>query len=706
LRPDPLESSPHGAGAQRRREPGLSRLARMLQAWFFRALRLAKPVPKRPPEPPRGFTNRGSNTRSDSSHCAPVCSPGARLGIDDAEPPKLADESEQNAPLGFDLSAPSANDGPPLASLADPQSSEAGPRQDTNNAGAAAGEARGNVCSQPGAMLANNSQGDEPAILNIKGDELSVSRSEEVHQASALAESRTVPIPARALRDAEQEPDVLAAPETALSFEPADALPNAPPPDSPPAIQDGSIPSELEAPSDGPARGAAPGSPAELIPDPAPRPAAKYRPRLGQRPPEPPVLRPVRRDTSDVQPSEATLDAELTVTFQPGGWGITLALLLRRRPAMAEEIKVRLGSEQYDLYAIGDDLFEPVAISDAVAALASGVAAESETSPPARWVRGGRDLHAFTGRDGVAGFVSVPRILIGQESAILCKADLAVDALLICAAVGSPGPEEVFGPGIPQGWRCFRGIRPGAATTPDNCDAVLLALVPLPDASIEFSGGIPVGRSAWLAGHAPSIRILGAVPAAGDVVIDGHPALRGEAGDWTAAGWDRDGPHTIHYAALSRTYEIAPAPDAWESWEAHTGNGVTLCGALAASRAGTAVFASIAGPVWLVGRVPGEIAQTVAISLANTAIAALPFEPVWALPVAFAGRRTRQFPHLIGPAVAPLVDRPGRARSSVRRWCSVIRDAGRDQRKSSEPDAANLWALYRQAARGLWRRWR
>ena len=80
------------------------------------------------------------------------------------------------------------------------------------------------------------------------------------------------------------------------------------------------------------------------------------------------------------------LDAELVMTLNPGEWGITLSFLLRRRTAMAEEITVRLGPDQYDLCAIADDLFEPVAIAQPTVALTQGLAAESLASPPVRWV--------------------------------------------------------------------------------------------------------------------------------------------------------------------------------------------------------------------------------------------------------------------------------------------------------------------------------
>jgi hypothetical protein len=105
---------------------------------------------------------------------------------------------------------------------------------------------------------------------------------------------------------------------------------------------------------------------------------------------------------------------------------------------MAEEITARLGPHQhYELCAIADDLFEPAEIEDTAAVLIKGLAAESSANPPVRWVRGGRDLHVFTARAGVAGFVSVPRVVIGQENAVLCTEELADAVLRVCTAIAA-----------------------------------------------------------------------------------------------------------------------------------------------------------------------------------------------------------------------------------------------------------------------------
>jgi hypothetical protein len=94
-----------------------------------------------------------------------------------------------------------------------------------------------------------------------------------------------------------------------------------------------------------------------------PRPAAKYTPRLGRSSASIGPVRPLRPAISPEPSGLVSLDAELVMTFNPGEWGITLSFLLHRRTAMPEEITVRLGPDRYNLCAIADDLFEPVAVA-------------------------------------------------------------------------------------------------------------------------------------------------------------------------------------------------------------------------------------------------------------------------------------------------------------------------------------------------------
>jgi hypothetical protein len=339
-------------------------------------------------------------------------------------------------------------------------------------------------------------------------------------------------------------------------------------------------------------------------------------------------------------------------------------------------------------------------------ALASGVAAASSETPPTTWVRSGRNLHVFTAKPGIAGFVSVPRVIIGLENAVICADEITDSVVRVCTALAAAPPEEVSGPGIPAGWRCFRGIRPTAASVPEDCDGIFLALVPLPDAAIDLSGGIPISRSAWLHGHPPSIRIVGAAALPGSVTIDGQDALGSDGNVWVAPEWDTEGSHTVRYAGISRAYEITRSLQSWDRWDAHVGNGLVLCGALATQGASQPIFASAAGPTWLIGRVPGEIVQAGPGKSAAVTLCAPPFEAIWAVRVHAGRGRNRQLPQLIGRAAHPDAARPRAPRAATRLWCQLLREGMRDLKhwQGSDQEAARLWMEYRQLARALWRR--
>jgi hypothetical protein len=374
---------------------------------------------------------------------------------------------------------------------------------------------------------------------------------------------------------------------------------------------------------------------------------------------------------------------------------------------MPEEVAVSFGSDAYDLCSIGDDFYEPFALADPAEALARGIAAEAAGDAACRWVRGGRSLHVFTARTGVAGFVSAARVVIGQENAIFCTSEIAEEALRACAAAGSAQPVEVLGPGVPANWRCFRGIRPTLAAPLNDCDEILLALAPHPQAAIELGGGISMSRSIWLVGHPPSIRIVGVIPAAGEVTIDGNAADCAN-GEWTARRWDAHGPHTICYAGLSRTYEIAPAPSSWDRWPAHEANGLTLCGVLALGPTGSTAFVSEGGFLWLIGNTPGQAVLASAQEDQALAVAMPSFPPVWAITLR-TGRGRRHTAKLIGFPDPPQDPAKGVTRYAISLWCNVFRTAAQDPgllQQQAQPGTRELWLAYRDTARALWRRTR
>lgn len=432
-----------------------------------------------------------------------------------------------------------------------------------------------------------------------------------------------------------------------------------------------------------------------------PRAPGRYRPRLREksRPAQgpPPAERP---PLAERVPEFAALEADLVLTFRPGGWGMDLSLLLRRPEGMPEQIATTLGGKATELSAIDDSLFEPVQLADPGPALRVGIAAEAAEPGGWRWVRTGRRLHVFTERAGVFGFTSVPRVVIGQENVILCESDLANRVLELCGATGSGTPTETAGPGVPGGWRCFRGYWPRHPGSWED-DDIYLALNPLPDAAIEFTGGVATSRSTWITGRPPSIRIFGAVPAPGEVTIDSHPATCSADGQWTSAGWDELGAHTVRYAGLLRRYEIVQTEDDWGWWPAHAGPGLVLAGAFASLNGGkNAAVVLEDQSAWLLGARPGEIVRAAARAGAVGVTASPEFKPVWAVPTK---TRRRPAPRLLDFEAAPQAPAEGVSAETVRLWRQIIRDAS-DTPYGGEAATAELWRTYKAAGRSHRRR--
>ncbi|RWP67754.1 hypothetical protein [Mesorhizobium sp.] len=431
----------------------------------------------------------------------------------------------------------------------------------------------------------------------------------------------------------------------------------------------------------------------------APRGASKYRPQLKERQADA-SQRSRPAVTAPVQFAGGSLEADLRLVFQPGDWGVELSILLSRPESSPDEVDVQLGLETLQLSALDDGLFEPVPLSGAETALSDGIAAESLEVPRRRWVRTGRQLHVFSERTGVYGFVSVPRVLIGLENVILCAASVADRVLAYCEAAGSTPPAEVHGPGVPENWRCFRGFWP---QWPGEWidDEIFLALSPLPHAAIEFTGGIALARMGWLAGRPPSIRILGGNPSAGAVTIDGKPAERDSADRWTASGWDAVGNHAVRYAGLSRRYEIADPEGEWPSWPAHSGRGVSVSGALAADAAGHPQVVLSGAATWVLGSRPGEVTWAPALPGGFAAACTPSFRPVWA--VAAKVGRHRPVPRLLDS-----LEPPGSAirapRETVLLWCELIRGAAREKKATTHGEGSALWQSYVETARLVRRR--
>jgi hypothetical protein len=297
----------------------------------------------------------------------------------------------------------------------------------------------------------------------------------------------------------------------------------------------------------------------------------------------------------------------------------------------------------------------------------------------------------------VSGFASVPRALIGQENVVLCRANLAATAIDCARATGSAELQQVVGPDIPEGWQCFRAFRPRAPADFGEARDVFLSLNPLPHAAIELSGGIASGRSTWIVGAPPTIRILGTDPTGAEFTIDGQPVSPAHSDGWLAPGWDAPGTHTIRFGSLSRTYEIVEIDETWPTWATRNAGPYFACGAKVSASTQLGAFAFAGGPRWLLGARAGDVAFA-AQSSPGIAIAAPPFRPVWAL-AAWTGDRL--WPATALPFRAPPEMPCGPvAREQIVQWCNLVRGST----APAEDNDKELWRQFRQFARRLRRR--
>lgn len=422
--------------------------------------------------------------------------------------------------------------------------------------------------------------------------------------------------------------------------------------------------------------------------------ARRYQPRLDRAP--------LPRAQSDLQGRRAaplevtTLGADFALLFGAGGWNVELGVLFHRGASMAEEIAVRFGGSEETLWAIDERAFQVLWTAIASAALTDGIVAES-LDARVRWVRTAREVHIFSPRADMGGFFSSPRVKAGVENAVICTAALETSVLAALAQVGVQQPIVVSASGIPEGWRCYRGIRP-SRTGELGFEGQLAGLNPLADAEIDLAGGVHLGRASWLATHPPRIIVTGIDR--GLVLIDGAEADYIEGG-WRTPTSAHVGAHRVEVGGKSKTYQLEAAPAAWEPWPAHRFENAELCGALVLTSGKAVEPPPLDVPCWLIGALPGEVGFS---DPAETSLKVPAFEAIWALPTA-AGRNESALPVQLGPAVAPqrFLARPT---ASQLRWCSVLRQAAIRRPKFADPATQILWRQYQAVARNgvRWRR--
>jgi hypothetical protein len=203
---------------------------------------------------------------------------------------------------------------------------------------------------------------------------------------------------------------------------------------------------------------------------------------------------------------------------------------------------------------------------------------------------------------------------------------------------------------------------------------------------------------------------------AGEIHIDGRPAVIGDDGICISPNQADLGEHTVWSSSATRRYLIVSGQADWEPWTAHLTPNANICGAavfpLAVSQPHSRQIIVPAGEFSLIGARPGMVHHcTRDHSSRSTVSVAFPsFDPVWLVPRfplrcdRRAARVRRLSSDLAPPSLASA--KPKAHRDSVREWTTIILDAHRRKLILDPADAAtsSLWEEYERAARSIWRR--
>jgi hypothetical protein len=445
---------------------------------------------------------------------------------------------------------------------------------------------------------------------------------------------------------------------------------------------------------------------------------------------------PGERETRD-----RALPIDVRMVFERAGF-CRMSLLPRRGDGMPIELAVSGSGAPPDLMALQGDWYQDISPASLDHLLRNGIEwiGALPDGDGVRWSLSGREIYVLAGNSKLNGFVSTPRLILGEEHVVLCVTERLDAAREAIAEAGSPTPTLLTpAEGIPTGWAGLRGVIPHKAVAASPTADILDALRPRADVEVVLEGGIRIDRQAWLTGYPPTIRVRGDTSTIGAITIDGHPASLAIDGTLIAAGMDSPGEHIVWCNSDSRSYSIRDGAETWQPWDAYTWSlgdasvsgpetRPTICGALvrpprAAQPNGQATVVPAAARV-LVGPRPGdiEICQPRSDIHSGLCIGFPSFEPVWALPHdALRCRKDSSRVRLMGPPNGVVDNDEGasaqhrgptqgaRPRSrAVALWCETILAAARKglRTEPAREDVVALWRTYHSYARALWKSYR
>src|SRR6266702_6281744 len=297
------------------------------------------------------------------------------------------------------------------------------------------------------------------------------------------------------------------------------------------------------------------------------RAAREYRP-MARLPAEPREPAPA---SAECESRDRATSLEVRLVFERAGF-CRVSLLPRRAAGMPVELAVRGSGDPPELLALQEEWYQDIVLSNLGNLLREGIEWVGSL-PEGHQVRlslSGRELYVLAGHSELYGFVSTPRLILGEEHVVLCVAERLSEVRAAIAQAGSTEPTLLSsGSGVPAGWTGLRGVVPRTPIAPSPTGDILDALRLLADVKIALEGGIRIDRQTWLSGFPPTIRLRGDASAIGTVIIDGRDATVSPDSSYVVPGWDSLGGHSVWCTSESRTYEIRSGAEDWESWDAY-----------------------------------------------------------------------------------------------------------------------------------------
>jgi hypothetical protein len=314
------------------------------------------------------------------------------------------------------------------------------------------------------------------------------------------------------------------------------------------------------------------------------------------------------------------------------------------------------------------------------------------------------------------GLVSVPAAALGQEHAIVCRADDTEFVRTLAEATGSPELQDLahWG-GVPAGWCVLAGYTPRRAAEGIQAGD-FSPLDPLYDLKINLVGGLRLRPNTFAEAHAPRIELSG-LPAHATVSIDGKPAAADETGTWRAEGWDAAGLHLIDVVpGPSLSYEIVADPavhHGWPRWQPEEAifpankeawTRTSICGASIMGARGETVLAHETAAILIALDSRGHATPFQRRSDASVSIA-LPSSPPAFLLVASGNRRHQG--EIVWLGLEP--SRGGIAGSAdeLSTWANIVRSAAArclPVKSNGSVEAKPLWQKAARRARDVRRR--